>query len=457
MSYDAQEASVAAGSPYFLYLFDSGGRVEIGNAAIYFALDVSGSMDGQRLENMAAAVQSTLANIQANSTGPIDVRMVAWSASVAGSIERRAIDAQGFADVAGWLATLTASGGTNFSAAVSQAGAFFAGSGTKRRVLIFITDGLPEPASTASTAAATLAGIPDVEVYCFNIDEGDTTYTKMLDNTHGDGVPVITSGYAGPLTAALAVAFGISDGQVRLTSEAKPVTAMGETWEPSEISHGNIEVTGSVERNDLRFIFGLSNPFARTFLQPASVVTTITIWRGHRTDLSGQFEVTWKGRVVGASIKKEQIEVTAESVFTSLRRAGCSQRQQRPCRHALYHLGCNLNRNDFKVPTTVTAINGLKLTAPEAATAPANDFKAGIIEWNGLLAHIRRHKGNEITISAQIPGMAQELALKGSVNVLLFPGCDQTRKRCNKRFNNGLNHGGFSWMSSKNPFGSSII
>lgn len=64
----------------------------------------------------------------------------------------------------------------------------------RRRIFIFVSEGesyLPF-LGTPAGAAAVLAAIPDLEVYCFNIDNPDTTDAALLDNTPADGVPVIT-------------------------------------------------------------------------------------------------------------------------------------------------------------------------------------------------------------------------------------------------------------------------
>jgi len=113
-----------------------------------------------------------------------------------------------FADIASWLtAQVALGGGTDFGVAVSEAADFFAGSGGKRRVILFITDGEPYPASSVTPAIATLEGIPDVEVFGFNIGLAETSFTALLDNTPEDGVPVIAPGDTDTLLSSLRKAF----------------------------------------------------------------------------------------------------------------------------------------------------------------------------------------------------------------------------------------------------------
>ncbi|RVA08572.1 VWA domain-containing protein [Mesorhizobium sp. M7A.F.Ca.US.002.01.1.1] len=183
------------------------GEVKIENTAIYIALDVSSSMTGTRLAGMKTAVVGALQEIQNTGLSGVDIRMVAWAATVTTSIERRSISTAGYNDLIAWVNGLVTSGGTNFEAAVSQAAAFFAGSGSKRRLFIFVTDGEPFPLGSAAPAAATLGAIADVEAYGFNIDLSDTSYTGMLDNTPDDGVPVVAGGDPQALRDALTLAF----------------------------------------------------------------------------------------------------------------------------------------------------------------------------------------------------------------------------------------------------------
>ncbi|MGX1259792.1 phage BR0599 family protein [Sinorhizobium fredii] len=243
----------------------------------------------------------------------------------------------------------------------------------------------------------------------------------------------------------------------RLTSEPEALNRMGETWVPSPVAHGSIEQTGEIEKSSLDLTFPLSDAFARTFLTPAAAITTVTIWRGHREDVTETLRVVWKGRAVGAKDRGNEIVVSVESVFTSMRRTGCRARYQRTCRHALYYPGCNLDRADFEVAGTVTAVDGLVLTIPAAAGAPDGDYAAGIVNFGGVMGFVARHVGNQVTLLTAIAGLADAVAANGSAAVLLAPGCNLTRSRCNSRFNNGLNFGGFDRMPDNNPFSISIV
>ncbi|PSJ60740.1 phage BR0599 family protein [Pseudaminobacter soli (ex Li et al. 2025)] len=251
--------------------------------------------------------------------------------------------------------------------------------------------------------------------------------------------------------------------QVRLASDAtdlrKDPELSGEakTWTGSPIKHENIKQTGNIEKNYVDLIFPLSDPYGRTLLSPAPQITTVTIWRGHHTDLSEQHRVVWKGRIVGTKEVGQTIRVTVESIFTSMRRPGCRARYQRTCRHALYFPGCDLNIADFKVPATVTAVNSLALTVAAAASKEDGYYKAGVVVFNGLFGWVEKHVGNQLTLVTSINGLAEAVAKSGSAAVEIAPGCDLSNKTCNAKFNNRLNFGGFPYMTDENPFSISIV
>jgi uncharacterized phage protein (TIGR02218 family) len=244
---------------------------------------------------------------------------------------------------------------------------------------------------------------------------------------------------------------------VRLTSDPVTLTRMGEDWLPSSIAHADIEQTGNIEKNSVELTFPLSDTYAKTLLTPASEVTTVTVWRGHHTDLSEELRSVWKGRIVDAKSAKQNIKISVESVFTSMRRPGCRARYQRTCRHALYFpAGCNLNIADFEVAATVTVANGLVLTIPAAASQPDGYYKAGVVDFDGLFGWIGDHTGGTITLIGIIDGLADYVTAHGSAPVSIAPGCDLSETTCANKFSNSLNYGGFKNMSDNNPFSQSI-
>lgn len=182
----------------------------LSSAAIYFALDLSGSMDTitpngkTRLENMKAAVVGVLDFLEANGSiagVATDVCIVSFGTTPSSrtSFTRRNIDALGIAQLRAHVNSLTTIYWTYFPAAFLDLAEFMEGASPgASRTVFFVTDGEPstggaqEPLEKiAADARALVDAVPGVRVHGINIDLADTQYTAMVDNTPEDGVPVI--------------------------------------------------------------------------------------------------------------------------------------------------------------------------------------------------------------------------------------------------------------------------
>lgn len=210
-------------------------RWEIQGSAIWIALDGSGSMSGTPFGYQKEAVAQFIEGLAGS---PNSVKVVVWGETIQDSAERiEATDAD-YASLASWCRSLsnTRTQRTEYDVAFTGANDWFTehapdnatweptsgglfgasdetdegpvdGEREKRRIVIFTTDGQPIPTSTADDAVTARNEISDVEVFCFNIDDEDTTYTELLDNTSSDGVPVIENGDPSALLDVMAGAF----------------------------------------------------------------------------------------------------------------------------------------------------------------------------------------------------------------------------------------------------------
>ena len=246
--------------------------------------------------------------------------------------------------------------------------------------------------------------------------------------------------------------------QERISTQPDTIERFSDQWYPSPVSHGDVEQSGNIEKQELVLTFPLSDRIGQSYLLPAANITTVTVWRGHRNDIAlDDLKVYWKGRIVGAKSSPRKIEVVVESVFTSLRRPGLRARFSRQCRHAHYNDGCLLNRADFEIPALVTGVVGTTLTVPEAGgSTEAFEYTAGIVNYRGALGFIASHVGEQLILTLPIAGLEEHLKNFGAAEVLIAPGCNRSEPRCNDRYDNGLNHGGFHRFPELNPFETSL-
>lgn len=257
----------------------------------------------------------------------------------------------------------------------------------------------------------------------------------------------------------------------RFTSRAMAWTSAGSdgaeiTWEPAAVAHGDVVQTSEIERGRVELTFPLSHAFARRFLAPVNnAPVTLTIFRGHEQVL-GETVAHWKGRAVGAEVEGQRIILQAESIFTTLRRAGVRAKYQRLCRHALFGRGCTLDIALHYQSATVTSVSGNAVTAPEAATQPDGWYRGGVLRFGALLGFITGHVGETLLLSRPMPELADALAAPETdpetgtplpVLVDIAPGCDLRAQTCEAKFGNLLNFGGFPEIPGRNPFGGGSI
>ena len=244
----------------------------------------------------------------------------------------------------------------------------------------------------------------------------------------------------------------------RYTNQLETVAYDGHNWLSSPLAHSDINQTGEIERDSVTLTFPIDDPFASQFIgRPPELVTTFTLFRGHRD--SSDYFVWWKGRIASANTSGVTVILECESVFTSLKRPGLRAKYQRPCRHTVYYGSCGLDKDDFAVASTVSAVSGVSVTF--AGTPPTdNTYRGGMIgSSDGQLRMIQSQVGNVLTLVRPLD------VLTVGASVSLYPGCNRTKTRCAQFANAGNasgtnieNFGGFSWIPSINPFaGGSVV
>lgn len=190
--------------------------------AICLALDYSASMDaitsnGQsRLDNLrvaASAMLDYIEELRVTSGVRLDIMLNLWG-SISSSTTYRDADT---ADINSLKTIVNTAGsigvtdgiGTDFRNAVSPSPGFFAGSPSNaNRLFVMACDGENDNPAWAAEAAETLFSTTLLNSFVFNIDLEDTSQSSLLDNTEGDGVPVVSGGDPEAMLSALNFALG---------------------------------------------------------------------------------------------------------------------------------------------------------------------------------------------------------------------------------------------------------
>ncbi len=191
---------------------------------ILFSIDDSGSMNesvgGGRtrldvLKDNLVNVLDELKLLKTDASVPLDIAIHRFNG---GSTQYVDISLAGLDTLKTWVVNMTASGGTDFTGSFTYAKSWFSATAEERRnVMVLITDGEPSPTSTFPASLAEAAPILQqtgiwsgnnaVDVHAVNIDLGNTFYSEQLDNTAGDGVPVVDGSSSDELYNAVFFAF----------------------------------------------------------------------------------------------------------------------------------------------------------------------------------------------------------------------------------------------------------
>lgn len=236
----------------------------------------------------------------------------------------------------------------------------------------------------------------------------------------------------------------------RYTSQAVDYDLAGIVYTAVPIRRTSSEATQAIERSELRVTLPRDIEVASGFIQiPPSNLMLLTIRRVHRGD--GEVAVVWLGRVLNAEWRAAEVELFAEPVFTSLRRAGLRRLYGRNCPHALYDSGCLANPADHRTTGPATAIDGVTVSVAAAAGVPANSLNGGYAAWTsesgtGEQRMIVSHSGADVELVAPPTGLVV------GATVQLHAGCLHTLTDCDTRFANTGNYGGFPFIPLRNPF-----
>jgi hypothetical protein len=179
-------------------------------------LVVPGTTRFQLVQNQVNTALDVINAKRLESGVTVHIRVIAFSSSAAG-ITRRSVTTEGITEIKNWIGALAVAGGTAYDIALQSARSYFLTPtpANFQQTCFFITDGEPEPVSSAENAANTcadmitrtgsfsLASGNDVNIRALSIDLYNTQYLTLLDNTPDDGVPILSSSNPNVLRASI--------------------------------------------------------------------------------------------------------------------------------------------------------------------------------------------------------------------------------------------------------------
>ncbi len=233
----------------------------------------------------------------------------------------------------------------------------------------------------------------------------------------------------------------------RLTSGVKDLVVNGQTYHPAVIGRGSLKPSvadGSPGELEISLI--ATHPIVRSCLQLVAPTVDVNIYRQQLT--SGEYEFAWSGRVAEAKCERNSATLlVVQRIDTALTRRIPTITVGRECAHVLYDSRCTVNRNLFRVDTTVSLVDGRDVTVASIGGKPDRwaDFGEFVHVPSGIRITITNQTGT--AIETHLP-----IAMQSGDAVQIFAGCDHDIATCHDKFANQVNFGGFPHLPKTNPF-----
>lgn len=249
------------------------------------------------------------------------------------------------------------------------------------------------------------------------------------------------------------VVFAIGAKTWRFAQSDRVVTLDGHDYLPVPMNIGEVRQSGDVPRNDLTIKVPFNFPIANLWrVSPPTGTVVAIVKEVHQGDTD--IVTSWLGHVGNVSWPTaSSAEIRLTPGIVAMNSTGLRRLWQRGCPHVVYQVGdglCNLDREAFREPGTVTSNVGLTLQAAVFGLVAAGEYNGGYIEWtdaDGVTdwRFIVSHTGTTVELNAQAP------LLEVADSFDAFVGCNRTLTRCDQ-LGNSPNYGGIPHFATRNPF-----
>ncbi len=190
----------------------------------------------------------------------------------------------------------------------------------------------------------------------------------------------------------------------------------------------------------------------------------------------GETLVLHKGRVTQPKYDEDADTVTlvCETGESYLNRNILTRKFQYSCPNSIYDRWCGLKFEDWSFEVEVTAIDGLKVSFDvvptqvldaegnpmfdeegqammETKSYPEQWLNLGLMLKGGVHTLITTSSANSFTLYRQHVGLAV-----GDIFPVV-PGCDQSKKMCDEKFNNWARYAGHQFIPNSNPIFTQLI
>lgn len=222
---------------------------------------------------------------------------------------------------------------------------------------------------------------------------------------------------------------------------------------PGGMQLSRIQDSGEFAKNNVKMTVDRLHPIAELWrVSPPTAVCAIILKEIHLAEVDDS--VAWLGHVSNVSWGESgTADILLSPGTTAMASNGLRRLWQKGCPHVLYGKQCGLDPETNAFDATITANDGLTLTAAEFDNG--SKLAGGFISWTDVdgvtdWRFIMSRTGTSVRTMTRAP-----LLEVGTV-VRVYVGCDHTITRC-AELNNTDNMGGIPYFQGKNPFNGTMV
>ncbi len=235
----------------------------------------------------------------------------------------------------------------------------------------------------------------------------------------------------------------------RYTAYESSLTGPGGTHTSQLIEHGDFRKSMILEREEVEITahiftgnplllflpFGLEKPLKVKIEEadPLDAVNANTIFTGE---------------VIGARVNGKSVIAKAVAFGGALDRMIPRFLIQPTCNYIVFDEACGLNKSSFKETSTISTVDGSKITIQ--TVAQGNDYYAGGWIETGAGANFEtRPILSNLGTQFEILKPLKNATVGQSID--FYPGCDGQPSTCKTKFSNLVNFGGHPFVPQQNP------
>ncbi len=235
----------------------------------------------------------------------------------------------------------------------------------------------------------------------------------------------------------------------RYTSYESSLTGPSGTHTSQLIEHGNFRKSMILEREEVEITTHIFTGNPLLLFLPFGLEKPLKVKIEEADPLdAGKATTIFSGEVKNVRVDGKRVVANAVALGGALDRLFPRFLIQPTCNYIVFDETCGLDKASFKETSTISSINGSKITIQ--TVAQGNDYYAGGWIETGRGANFEtRPILSNVGAQFEILKAFKNAAVGQSID--FYPGCDGQPSTCKTKFSNLVNFGGHPFVPQQNP------